>query len=69
MAMAATEVEAQDMIRLMLQFCKENSLSRTFKTLQEESGTHLNTVDSVDNFVAGEHEISTMSPSICTKFI
>lgn len=47
-----TEVAASDVIKLMLQFCKENSLQRTMQVLQEESGTTMNTVDSVENFIA-----------------
>ena len=40
-------------IRLMLQFCKENNLLRTMATLQEESQVGLNTVDtSVDGFMS-----------------
>jgi hypothetical protein len=50
--MAATEVAASDVIKLMLQFCKENSLQRTMQVLQEESGTTMNTVESVDSFIS-----------------
>jgi WD40 repeat-containing protein SMU1 len=50
--MAATEVAASDVVKLMLQFCKENSLQRTMQVLQEESGTTMNTVENVDSFIS-----------------
>eukprot|EP00300_Choanocystis_sp_HF-7_P012823 c18049_g1_i1.p1 GENE.c18049_g1_i1~~c18049_g1_i1.p1 ORF type:complete len:521 (+),score=133.10 c18049_g1_i1:26-1564(+) len=50
--MTEVEVEAQDVIRLMLQFCKENGLQQTFNALQAETQTTLNTVDSVEQFIA-----------------
>ena len=36
----------------MLQFCKENSLRQTFHTLQNKCQVSLNTVDSMDTFIA-----------------
>ena len=38
-------------IKIVLQFCKENSLNQTFQTLQSECQVSLNTVDSVETFV------------------
>ncbi|KAM7266376.1 hypothetical protein ACFE04_004273 [Oxalis oulophora] len=47
----ALEIEAQDVIKIVLQFCKENSLQQTFQTLQNECQVSLNTVDSNETFV------------------
>lgn len=46
------EVETGDVIKLILQFCKENNLIGTLKTLQEESQMAMNTVDSLENFMS-----------------
>ena len=40
------------MIKIVLQFCKENSLHQTFQTLQNECQVSLNTVDSLETFIA-----------------
>lgn len=44
------EVDAGDVVRLMLQFLKEQRLTQSFQTLQEESGVFLNTVESLEGF-------------------
>ncbi|XP_061351599.1 suppressor of mec-8 and unc-52 protein homolog 1-like isoform X3 [Gastrolobium bilobum] len=50
--MSTLEIEARDVIKIVLQFCKENSLHQTFQTLQNECQVSLNTMDSVETFVA-----------------
>jgi len=44
------EIDAPDVIRLILQFLKENQLLDTLQQLQKESGLVLNTVDNVASF-------------------
>ncbi|KAL6764858.1 WD40-repeat-containing domain protein [Haematococcus lacustris] len=46
------EIEAADVIRIILQFCKENGLNESFQTIQNECRVSLNTVDSLENFVS-----------------
>lgn len=43
-------------IRLMLQFLKENNLTKTLEALEEESEVSLNAVDNLDPF---QHAIKT----------
>ncbi|KAF3787999.1 Suppressor of mec-8 and unc-52 protein-like protein 1 [Nymphaea thermarum] len=50
--MSTLEIEARDVIKIVLQFCKENSLHQTFQVLQSECQVSLNTVDSLETFVA-----------------
>ena len=41
----SVSVEAADVVKLMLQFMKENGLTESARALQEETGVTLNTVE------------------------
>ena len=49
---ATCEVEATDVVRVVLQFLKENGLTNAMLALQDESQVALNTVDNLEAFVA-----------------
>lgn len=44
----SNSISAEEVIQMMLQFCKENSLLNTLKTLEEESGIVFNQVDATE---------------------
>jgi WD40 repeat-containing protein SMU1 len=48
--MTQVEVKSSDVLKLILQFLKENNLTRSFETLQEESKISLNILNT-DQFV------------------
>lgn len=50
--MSTFGIEARDVVKIVLQFCKENALVQTGAALQGECQVSLNTVDSLDAFVA-----------------
>jgi WD40 repeat-containing protein SMU1 len=54
--MAAVEVETADVLKLMMQFLRENRLLRTLEVLQDETAVSMNTVESLEGFVG---EIAT----------
>uniref|UniRef100_A0A0N4ZKN4 LisH domain-containing protein n=1 Tax=Parastrongyloides trichosuri TaxID=131310 RepID=A0A0N4ZKN4_PARTI len=50
--MSTLQIESDDVVKLILQFLKENNLMRTFEALQSETNITMNTVDSVDGFIS-----------------
>ena len=46
------DVDTRDVIRIILQYLKENNLSTSFTSLQQETGISLNMVDNKDVFLA-----------------
>lgn len=50
--MSTLHIESNDIIKLILQFLKENHLMKSFEALQSETNITMNTVDSVDSFIS-----------------
>ncbi len=48
---SALDIDSNDVVRLILQFLKENNLQSSMQLLQRESGVTLNTVDNVESFL------------------
>jgi len=44
------EIDHSTIVKLILQYCKENNLNESFKTIQDESKISLNTVESKEDF-------------------
>uniref|UniRef100_A0A7S0VM30 WD40 repeat-containing protein SMU1 n=1 Tax=Polytomella parva TaxID=51329 RepID=A0A7S0VM30_9CHLO len=53
--MSQLEIEATDVIKIILQFCKENGLTESFNTIQNECQVSLNTVDNIETFISNIH--------------
>eukprot|EP00892_Ulva_mutabilis_P011102 jgi/Ulvmu1/8364/UM042_0070.1 len=45
------EIEATDVIKIILQFCKEHGMNRSYDAIQEDCQVCLNTVENVDQFL------------------
>eukprot|EP00923_Selenidium_pygospionis_P023739 GHVN01041318.1.p1 GENE.GHVN01041318.1~~GHVN01041318.1.p1 ORF type:complete len:521 (+),score=110.51 GHVN01041318.1:200-1762(+) len=56
MSVQEIEVDSSDVIRLILQFLKENNLTRSLQTLQDESQVTLDSVDSLEQFAVAVHQ-------------
>jgi WD40 repeat-containing protein SMU1 len=50
--MEKVEIDSADVIKLILQFLKENNLSESWKVLSNESKIHMNTVDDIDLLIS-----------------
>lgn len=48
----SVEIESRDIVRIVLQYLKENHLLGAYTALQAETGIALNTVDNMDSFLA-----------------
>ncbi|EGD74849.1 WD40 repeat-containing protein SMU1 [Salpingoeca rosetta] len=46
------EIESGDVVRLVLQFLKENNLMQSYNALLEETGVSMNVIDNLDTFLS-----------------
>ena len=53
--MSTLEVEGPDVVRLILQFLREQGLTESFNALSTECQVSLNTIDSIETFVGDIH--------------
>jgi len=54
--MSLIEIESSDVVKLMLQFCRENGLTNSLLAMQAETGVTLDSVDSVEALMADIRE-------------
>jgi len=44
----SVEVQSEDVVKLMMQFCRENGLNSSLKALQAETNVQMNGVENVE---------------------
>ena len=53
--MSNINIDSRDVLKLILQFLKENNMTQSLQTLQTESNVSLNTVENLENFLSDIH--------------